>query len=134
MDIETALMTYLLAQSGITNLVSRRIHFVRAKQGTTPPYIVMTKISGPRKHSHDGSSQLAHPRFQFSCFAKTYGAAKGVTAALQAALQGYSGTMGGGSGVAVGNVIYEDETDLDPGDNNELFGIAADYIIWHTDT
>lgn len=134
MDIETALMTHLLAQSAVTALVARRIHYLKAPQNVGTPYIVVTKISGPRKHSHDGSSQLAHPRFQFSCFAKTYGGAKGVTAALQTALQGYSGTMGGGSGVAVGNVIYEDETDLDPGENNELFGVGVDYIIWHKDS
>lgn len=133
MTIEQALMTYLLAQTGITTLVGQRIYFVRAPQETETPYIAISKIDAPREHSHDGSSQLAHPRFQFSIFADTYGEIKPIAAALQTALQGYTGTMGGAGGVFVGNCLYDNETDLDPGEQG-LFGVACDYIIWHTDS
>ena len=51
-------------------------------------------------------------------------------AAVQSALQGYSGTMGGESGVSVGNVIYADETDLYE-ENTKLFHVALDFILWH---
>lgn len=131
MVIETALMTYLLAQSGITSLVSTRIYFVRAPQDVTAPYLVVNKISGTREQSHEANTHLAHPRFQLSAFGATYAACKAIIAAAQAALQGYYGTMGGAGGVNVSAVFYEDETDLDPGDNNELYGVSADYIIWH---
>jgi len=134
MLIEQGLMTFLLAQSGITDLVGQRIHFVQAPQDVESPYLVISKISGVREHSHDGSSGLAHPRFQLSAFADTYGAAKAIIAAVQAVLQGYSGTMGGAGGVAVNGAFYEDENDLDPGDGTGLFGVAADYIIWHSET
>lgn len=133
MLIEQALMTYLLAQSGITALVSTRIHFARAPQDVANPYIIVIKIDAPREHSHDGSSQLAHPRFQLSIFASTYSQAKNIAAAVQAALQGYSGTMGGAGGVAVGNVLYEDENDLYE-EETRLFHVACDYIIWHEDS
>lgn len=134
MLIEQALMTFLLAQSGITALVGDRIHYARAPQDVASPYLVISKISGLREHSHDGSAHLASPRFQFSAFAETYGAAKVVITAVQEALQGYSGTMGGDDGVFVGGAFYEDENDLDPGDGSGLFGVAADYIIWHSET
>lgn len=131
MLIEQALMTYLRAQSGVTDLVGDRIHFVQAPQGVTTPYIIVSKIDAPRGHTHDGADGLARPRFQLSIFDEHYGDCKAVAAAVQAALQGYSGTMGGVGGVVVRGVFYDDETDLDPGDNNELFGVAADYIIQH---
>lgn len=132
MLIEQALMTWLLATSGITSLVSTRIYFAVAKQEVAKPYMVINKISGVRELSHETNSHLAHPRFQFSIFGTTYSSVKAVAAALQSALQGYTGTMGGTGGVVVGNSIYEDETDLDPGEQG-LFGVACDYIIWHYD-
>jgi len=130
MLIEQALMTFLLAQTGITDLVGTRIHFVQAPQDTETPYLVFQKISGVREHSHDGASGLANPRFQFSAFAETYSAAKGVIAALQTALDGYTGTMGGVGGVYVGAALYEDENDLGREDSG-LFGVSADYFFWH---
>ncbi|HUT68657.1 MAG TPA: DUF3168 domain-containing protein [Dehalococcoidales bacterium] len=130
MLIEQALMTYLLAQSGITDLVSTRIHFVKAHQDIDAPYLVLFKVSGPREHSHDGSSELAHPRFQFSAFATKYSDAKAVIAAVQAALQGYSGIMGGAGGVYVNGCFYEDENDFYETDTN-LHHVSADYIFWH---
>ncbi|MDD4986375.1 MAG: DUF3168 domain-containing protein [Dehalococcoidales bacterium] len=134
MLIEQALMTFLLAQSGITALVGDRIHFVRAPQDVAHPYLVISKVDDPGMHSHDGPVKLGDPRLQFSAFAETYGAAKLVTAAVKTALNGYKGTMGGDGGVFVGGVFYDDETDLDPGDGSGLFGVAADYIIWYQET
>lgn len=130
MQIEQALMTYLLAQTGITDLVGERIDFIMASQEVAKPYIVITKIDSPRLHSHDGGDHLAHPRFQLSVFSTSYKESKEIAAALQTVLQGYKGTMGGAGGVAVGAVIYEDETDLYE-ESTQLFHIACDYIIWH---
>ena len=130
MLIEQALRTYMIGQSGITDLVSTRIHFVKAPQDIDKPYIVIYKISGPRLHSHDGGDGLAHPRFQVSIFAETYAAAKEIAAAIQSALQGYSGTMGGDGGVVVGNVLYEDENDFWE-EQTQLYHVACDYILWH---
>lgn len=131
MVIETALITYLLAQTGIIALVGQRIYFVQAPQDTDKPYLVINKISGTRENSHEVNTHLAHPRFQLSAFAATYADCKAIIAAVQTALQGYTGTMGGAGGVVVSAVFYDDETDLDPGDSNQLYGVAVDYFIWH---
>jgi len=128
MHIETALMTYLLAQSGITDICGERIYFARAVQDTVAPYLVLSKISSPRTMTHDGPDGLADARFQITAFAAKYGDAKQLTVAVQDALYGYQGTMGGDGGVYVFSCAYDDETDLDPGEIG-LFGVAADYII-----
>jgi len=130
MLIETALITFLKAESGITDLVSSRIHFVKAPQDIAKPYLIIIKISSPRDHTHDGASGLAHPRFQFSAFATTYSEAKEIIAAVQAALQGYSGIMGGDGGVYVNGCFYDDENDFYETETN-LYHVSADYILWH---
>jgi len=130
MLIEEGLMTYLLAQTGVTGYVGERIHFVHAPQNVTTPYIIIIKISAVREHSHDGSSELAHPRFQLSVFAGTYSGVKTVTAALQTVLQAYSGTMGS---VSVDVVLYDNETDMYEQETG-LYHTALDYIIWHEES
>jgi len=132
MLIEQALMTYLLAQTGITDLVGDRIHFVIAPQDVAKPYLVVTKVDSPEVSSHDGPSGLSHPRFQFSSFATTYSSAKTISAALKTALDGYSGTMGGAGGLTVKIPKREDENDFYETDSG-LHHVASDYIIWHTE-
>lgn len=132
MLIEQALMTFLLAQMTIKAYVGRRIYFAQAPQNTTEPYLIVSKITGARAKSHEGNTHQASPRFQLTVFAKKYSDCKNCLAALQAVLQGYSGTMGGAGGVAVNGAFYDDETDLDPGEEG-LFGVAADYIIQHSE-
>jgi hypothetical protein len=127
-------MTYLLAQTAlITAIGGKRIYYVRAKDATAP-YIAFQKIGAPRLHSNAGSDGIASARFQFSIFASTYITIKSIAEALQAALQGYSGTMGAAgeeAGVRVMLITYDDETDLDPGDGTGLYGVACDYIVRH---
>ena len=130
MLIEEGLITYLLAQSGVTAYVGEQIHFVHAPQNVTAPYIIIIKISGVREHSHDGSSELAHPRFQLSVFANTYSEVKGIASALQTVLQTYSGTMGS---VNVDVVFYDNEVDMYEQETG-LYHTALDYIIWHTES
>ncbi|MFA5374129.1 MAG: DUF3168 domain-containing protein [Candidatus Omnitrophota bacterium] len=124
MVIETAILKHLLNTSAVTVLVGRRIYYVIAPQNVVKPYIVFSKISAVRVSSHDGPSHLANPRFQFSCFGETYKSMKDMALALQGALEGYTGTLGGAGGVPVNGVFYENETDLD--DN-----VAVDYKFWH---
>lgn len=136
MLIETALMTYLLAQSGITDIVDEgdaaRIYFGQALQDTDEPYIVLNKISSPRSYSQDGPDGLTDARFQFTCFAAKYGDAKTLAVAVQTAMNSFScpGTMGGDGGVTVFSIFYDDETDLEP-EELGLHGVACDYIIGH---
>ncbi len=130
MTIEQAILTALLADAGLIAVVGERIYPVLAPQDVVKPYIVFSKISAPRDHTHDGGSGLVNARFQFSCFATTYQVAKQVAGLIQAVLQGYSGTLGGAGGVVVNGCFYEDETDLYEPDS-ALFHVAVDYRLWH---
>ncbi len=112
-------------RSLISGLCSGRVYYVTAPQDTETPYIVFIKVSGPREHSHDGASNLAIVRMQFSIFSTTYKSAKETAQALQAILQSYQGTS---EGVYIYSSTYDNEVDFY---ENDLFHVAVDYKIAH---
>lgn len=130
MQIEQAIKRELMADSGVTDLIGERLYYVRAPQDVVKPYVVFFKVSGLREYSHDGASELAQPRFQFSCFATIYYEAKQIAEAIRAAIEAFSGTMGGESGVEIGSCFCMNESDMYE-DDTKLFHVAIDYLIFH---
>jgi hypothetical protein len=135
MLIEAALMTYILAQSTITSYVTgsdgrKRIDFMIAKQETAKPYIVISKIDAPGKHTQDGPVAVVDARFQISIFSTTYGQAHQIAAAVKSVLDGYQGLMGE---VYIFSCLYDDEQDLYE-ENTKLFHVPQDYIISYQET
>jgi len=129
MQIEQAIMTHLLADSSITDLVGDRVFFVKAAQDVSAPYIVFFKVTDPPQYSHDGRS-LYEPLFQFDIFDTTYSSVKEIAAVLKTSLEAYSGTLGGAGGVAVNGSFVEDENDFYE-DITRLYHTAVDIRFWH---
>jgi len=130
MLIETALMTYLLAQTGITSLVGQRIDFGEAKQTVVKPYIVFFKVSQPGSHTQDGAIGIGNPHYQINVFSLTYGQAHQIAAAVKSALDSYQGTMGGVGGVYVHSCLFDDESDyVNTEISPMLFTVIQDYYI-----
>lgn len=97
------------------------------------PALVYQKISGPEVSSHQGSSGLAHPRFQFRVWAKTAIEAFDGAGFVRSALFGYSGTVAvAGGSVDVNAILIEDGRD-DYDENRKLFGRSIDVVVWHND-
>lgn len=130
MKIEEALFSHLKSHAGLSALVGTRIYPQIMPQGVTMPAVTYQKISGPREYSHGGPSELAHPRFQLSCWAKNYSTAKDIAEQVRLALQAYRGTMGGAGGVTVYGAFLENEIDLYESDTR-LYHIPVDFSIWH---
>ena len=131
MKIEEALVTYLLAQTGLKALVSNRIYAMHAPANVTFPFLTYRRISTDRLLTHDQThSGLSTPRIQFDVMAKTYKSALDVLEQLRISLQGYRGTMGGVSGVYVGSVLPAlEQHDDDP--DNDYYRLTIDYMISH---
>jgi len=128
-DIESGLFNFLNTSAGITALVGTRIFPLKITEGAAIPALIYHKISGPSEHSKDGDMGLNHPRFQITCWAKTYSDAKAVRTAVTAALNGFAN--GGTMGVVVAQIIVENDADLfDP--QTFEFGASIDAIIWHS--
>jgi hypothetical protein len=131
MHIEEAIETHLKGTTGLTDLVSQRVYDLGAVPGSpTLPYVVYSKTSGLRDQTHDGASGLANPHFDISSYDDSYTGSKDVAVQVQQAVQGFSGTMGGGGGVSVGSFLYVDEVDSYDSANS-LYQVSAEYAVWH---
>lgn len=133
MTIEAAITKHLTENAGVASLAAGRVYPGHLPQKPTLPAIVMHRISGPREHSHDGSSGLAHPRFQFDVWAGSHVKAKALAEAVRAAMDGFRGTMGGAGGVEVSGCFLEDDDD-GYDDALELFVWRMDFIVWHAES
>lgn len=127
--IYDALYTILAAATDLTALVSTRIYPDKAPQHATAPYVVFQRVSGTHLESHQGSSGLAMPRFQFDAWAPQRSAAENVGKQIRLALQGYS-NLSPVSGTIIQAILaeghgggYDDKT--------ELFRHRQDYFIHH---
>jgi len=125
--IEHALRSLLINDAEIQTLVAERIYYNQAIQEVSLPYVVMFKVSAPRVHSHQGYSNLANPRMQFSCFAETYLEGKTIARAIQRILQGFRGVS---ENVHIQMCLYVNEVDIYEAQTG-LHHIAVDYEIFH---
>lgn len=131
MDINTALVTYLLAQATITALVGQRIYPGGiATQRVTKPYIVVEMASSPGEHTQDGASGIGRPHYTVTPYALQYGQAHQIAAAVKAALDSYQGMMGGTGGVYVHSCFYEDQRDeVDTSIEPLVYSVPQEYYI-----
>lgn len=132
MQIEQAIINQLLATPAIVTLVGQKIYYIgRTPQNVTMPYIVIQSIDDIPDHSHDGYSNLKTTRIQVNSFDDSYLGCKAVDAAIFAALDGFTGVMGGVGGVTVGSCLVDLSGDFPNDDNPNISGIHTDYMIMY---
>ena len=105
-EIEEALTTYLKAYVGLTALISTRLYPDELPQGATLPAVIYIKISDVKNHTLTEQDDLERPYIQFTAFALTKAAARGVANQLKAALVDYMGTL---SGVEIQKIELQNE-------------------------
>lgn len=92
--MEASLIAKLLATAGVTALVGQRINWSRRPQGQALPAIVLTRVSGLPDVHHAGASGLVESRVQVDCWGASYGSAKAVARAVEAAVTAQTFTQG----------------------------------------
>ena len=139
MLIEEAFHAFVLADAGVSALAGTRGYSRVIPQDAALPAWAYQRVSTPeRARSHSGPSGLACARFQVTCQAATYGAAKGLANAIRRACDGYAGYMGGSStGVYVG--VTQVEGDVDGFSTPAAPEVSAatvrlDVIVWHQES
>jgi len=134
MVIEEALKTFLLAQSGLTDLIGQRYYPLILPQECQLPAVTYEKMSGDRIHAFSADIG-ASPTIQLSAYGATYTSASAVFEQLRSALQNYlNTTMGGAGGLSVKAVILEDEDDdyeTDSKGTIEKYIKYGDFTIWY---
>jgi hypothetical protein len=91
MSLEADLRTYLLTQTGVTNLVGSRIHPSRLPDNPTLPAVVYQRISTLHNLA-SGNVPLTRARIQLDVWADSYAEAVTGAEALHAALDMVSAT------------------------------------------
>jgi len=125
--IEEALYTRLTGYAGLAALIGARVYPDKAPQDATYPLVVYQRVSGPRVHSHQGFSNLAYPRFQFTAWADDFKEVRELAAQVKLALDGYAGTVGSETIYAI---LIGNELDIFNNATNRN-GALIDAVVWH---
>jgi hypothetical protein len=111
MKIYQALYTYLSTESGVAAIAGTRGFPNVVPQDQNYPAWAYQQISGDDLMPHDGPTNFNFARYQITCVAESYIEAQDLALAIQVALDGFTGLMGGGSGVTIYYCHCDDITD-----------------------
>ena len=131
--IEKELVSFLRENKDVTDIVGLRIFPIRIPQNSFLPAIAYQTFFSEHIIDLKGESDLAIPRIQFSCFARTYKESKVLSLKVLAKMQGFRGIAGNAN---VLSIILSNLFDLPfqpPGDGSDLatYGVALDFIVSH---
>jgi len=126
-EVERAIISKLLGDSSITNLVQNRIYFSEAPQGVLNAYAVINRISSPRVHSLTGPSGLVKARIQIDIYAYSAMTARTIGRAIEAILDGLREIV---ITVNIQAILLLDEFDGYE-EGPELKRLIQDYRVWY---
>jgi len=126
--MEAALIAKLLATAGITALVGQRISWSRRPQGEALPAIVLHRIDGAPDYHLTGASGIVESRVQVDCWGASYGSAKAVARAVEAAVSGQRFTQGA---IRFDAILILDERDSTFDETTPLFRTSLDLGVFH---
>lgn len=127
--MEEALVARLLAASAISAIVGGRVNWGERPQKEGLPAITLSVISPGRNYTHGGADDLASPRVQIDCWARTYLSAKSLARAVRDTLEPPA-TQGA---IKFSASFLDGERDLGPedvGGGAKVFRISLDFIVW----
>ena len=136
MSIKAALRTYCIGVTGISTLISTRMHYGQAPASTARPYVVYNRISAQHTRNMAASGGLARERIQIRCVADTGVAAEAIAQAFRAALDGYQARAMGAVFINSCTLDNEVDTFITPTDGSDRgrHEVIQDYLIWHTES
>ncbi len=112
MLLEAAIYSQLSTYAGLAALTGTRIYPLLLPQDPTLPAVTYQTISRVMEEVRGAGPRYAETRVQIDCWAASYSSAKAVAEQVRAALQDYTGTMGGAGGVPVLDGDMTSETDV----------------------
>lgn len=126
--IDEYLYTFLIAQSGITSIVSTRVYPVILPEKPTYPAITYRDDDHDIDESFDGNGILTRSDYFIDAWSTTHTGALTLAAAIKTALKNHSGSFGGIniqqlSIRTIPGMIYEDSV--------EAYRKTQLFTIWH---
>ena len=130
MSMKSSLITYLRAQSAVTDIVSQRVRLNRAEQSDTSR-VLIHQIGGDHKQHMTAATGKVIGRFQIDSDDTSPIKAATLAEAVRTVLDGFRGTMGS---VFVSMCHLDDERDVSTppiegqGASN-IYTVQQDYLI-----
>jgi hypothetical protein len=124
--LETDLVAEMMADGGVTGLISTRLYPLNLPQTPTYPAATYRIVSVAPVNTRDGNGS-ANNRVQFDCYGRTYADAKSVKAVIVPVLDGFKGTLGGGGKAHAWHVGEVDNFD----GSTEVFRVTVDFMIFY---
>lgn len=125
--MEEQLRQLLLTSSAIYAHVGSRVDWGLRPQGAALPALTLMVVSGADQATLQGTDHLSDARVQVDCWGSTYGAAKILSRAVIARLNGHKDTNFAG-------IFHAGTRDL----NNDavtdpvgIFGVSLDFTLHH---
>ncbi len=132
-DIESAIVTRLLATSAVTTIVDTRVEPVIINQTTELPCVTYQRTGGGPLNTMGGVSDTFNTLLQIDCWSTTYVVLAALAAAVRTALSGWSST-GSTPPVSGFHLIEEEDVPILPksGESAPIFRRRLQFNIWHT--
>lgn len=131
MEIDEAIKAYLKTYTGLTALVSDRIHSDQLPQSPTLPAVVFEFISEETTDTFtQPTTELTADTFQFTAWAVTRKAADSVARQIKKAFKNYSGLMGSTGGVTV-NAVMQINKMKDYEESTKLYRTLYEFQFWY---
>lgn len=134
-DVVSAVRTYLLSKSAITDVISQRIYFDRLRQNATLPAATISKVSETHYHKLSDRSGLVSTRLQIEAYSLSRLTSNGLAEAIYKC--GIAAVKGLTNSIDIRGVTVEDGQrnytidDADGGDDHTYvtqFDLMVSYL------
>jgi hypothetical protein len=131
-DVVSAVRTYILSQSSVTDVIAQRMYLDRLKQNAKLPAATISKVSESHVHTISNRSGLVQTRLQIECFASQRLTANSLAEAIYKC--GIVAVKGSTNSVDIRGVMVEDGQrnftidDADGGDDH-LYVTQFDLLV-----
>lgn len=125
--MEELIRERLLSSSAVTALAGMRVDFGGNPQGTANPRVCLWTISDAEGLTIEGPDGFSQGRVQADCYGSTYSAAKNLSRAVRAALDGYAG-----NGLQLVRLIgTRDSREGGTNEADRLFRVTLDFATFY---
>lgn len=125
-SLHGAIRAMLAADTAVKALVSSRIFPVQLPLGTTLPAISIHEIDGPENYL----TGHGYPRYQISCWAKSFADVQSMKVAVKACLTNYRGVASGNHIKMITFMGSLDDYDAE----TQIYHIPLDFQVIHYTT
>ncbi len=130
MTLDEALYMEMIGDTEVSLLVGTRIHPHALRHGEAFPAITFLQVGSVNVRTLGNNRRCRRPRVQLDCWASKPSEARTVAEAVIAALDGFSGTLGGLGGLPVVSCLLQNDMALaDP--DPKLYRVMLEFeIVW----